>query len=105
MTTPHSFQYLENEVAAWAHARGITQNSTPIAQFLKTVEETGEVARALAKNDQAQFEDGVGDVLVTLINVCTMRDTDLTTCLARAWDEIKDRKGFLNEYGVFVKED
>jgi hypothetical protein len=31
----------------------------------------------------------------------------LTTneCLAHAWNEIKDRKGYLNENGVFIKED
>ena len=31
-------------------------------------------------------------------------DVDFTECLESAWNAIKDRKGYLNEQGVFVKE-
>jgi hypothetical protein len=29
---------------------------------------------------------------------------DLTQCLKAAYEQIKDRKGYMNEHGIFVKE-
>jgi hypothetical protein len=31
-------------------------------------------------------------------------DVDLVNCLKSAYEEIKDRKGTMNEEGIFVKE-
>jgi hypothetical protein len=33
-----------------------------------------------------------------------MNNTTLEECLAQAYDDIKDRKGYMNELGVFIKE-
>jgi hypothetical protein len=33
-----------------------------------------------------------------------MHNTTLEQCLAQAYDEIKDRKGYINELGIFIKE-
>jgi hypothetical protein len=41
---------------------------------------------------------------VCLINYCALRDIDLVSCLAGAYDEIKDRRGTLMPDGTFVKE-
>jgi hypothetical protein len=35
--------------------------------------------------------------------VGALEDIDLTKCLEAAYSEIKDRKGYLNKDGVFVK--
>jgi hypothetical protein len=40
---------------------------------------------------------------VCLILVGTLEDVNLTQCLESAYNEIKDRKGYLNKNGVFVK--
>jgi NTP pyrophosphatase (non-canonical NTP hydrolase) len=72
--------------------------------LLKAFSEMGELADAITKRNRDAIIDGLGDVLVCLINVAALEDLDLTQCLKHAYDEIKDRKGYLNSSGVFVKE-
>jgi NTP pyrophosphatase (non-canonical NTP hydrolase) len=99
-----NYSQLEIEIIRWAEARKIIPNSTPEAQFMKAVSEIGELADALNKHDLSGIKDGVGDVLVCLINMCALLDINLTDCLQLAYNEIKDRKGTLLPNGVFVKE-
>ena len=99
-----TFESLQHLVLKWSHDRRIIEHSTSTAQLLKAVAEMGELADAQAKNDQAGIVDGVGDVLVCLINFCAIRKIDLVACLNSAYDEIKDRKGTMLPGGVFVKE-
>ncbi|WP_239644848.1 MazG-like family protein [Enterococcus faecalis] len=75
----------------------------PEKQMLKVVEEVGEVAAALARNNKNDLRDGIGDVVVTLVILAMQNDMDLYECLNQAYNEIKDRKG-KNVNGVFVKE-
>lgn len=98
--------YAEHEIKViqWGEARGIVQNSTPLAQARKTLEECGELIEACATDDRAAMVDAYGDILVTLIMGCATIDLDLTTCLEGAYNEIKHRKGYLRADGVFVKE-
>lgn len=90
-------------IEQWGRDRGILSNSTAQAQFLKTVAEVGELADALAKADSAGIRDGVGDVFVTLVLLCKLQGISIRDCIEGAYDEIKDRKGFLNANGVFEK--
>jgi len=99
------FEDYESLVLDWAEARKIIPNSPPVAQCLKAVSEMGELADALGKRDIDAVQDAVGDVVVCLINLCALSGTDMTSCLALAWHEIKDRKGTLLPSGVFVKEE
>jgi NTP pyrophosphatase (non-canonical NTP hydrolase) len=92
------------DVIQWAEARRIYPNSKPQSQLLKTLEELGELAGAEARGNRAAMRDAVGDVLVTLIIYCALRDLDMVDCLNAAYDEIKDRRGTLMPNGVFVKE-
>ena len=98
------FETYQKLVEEWAEARGILTNGTATAQLLKTVSEVGELADAHNKMDKAAIVDGVGDILVCLINYCAIQNIDPVQCLAVAYNEIKDRKGFLNANGVFVKQ-
>lgn len=99
-----SYSFLEMKVIQWAEARKIIPNAKPYTQLLKAMAEFGELADAENKNDLPGIKDGVGDVLVCLINYCALRDIDMVSCLELAYDEIKDRKGALQADGVFVKE-
>jgi hypothetical protein len=65
----------------------------------------GELADAIIKRDRPAIVDGIGDVLVCLIVVGALEDVNLTHCLQSAYNEIKDRKGYLNKDGVFVKDE
>ena len=99
-----SFADLEMKVIQWGEARGIVQNSTAAAQAIKTQEELDELVDALRNNDRAAIADAYGDILVTLIMGCAIADLDLVSCLDGAYNEIKDRKGYLNKDGLFIKE-
>jgi hypothetical protein len=99
-----SYSYYEMEVVRWGEARGIVQNGTAISQAIKTLEETTELLDALNRKNLADTKDAIGDVVVTLLMVCAILDINLTDCLKDAYEEIKDRKGYLTPEGTFIKE-
>jgi len=99
-----SYAKTEMLVLQWGTARGIVQNSTPYAQAVKTREELLELFTAIAKGDRAEMADAYGDILVTLVMGCACADLDLVECFKGAYSEIKDRRGYLNEQGIFVKQ-
>lgn len=99
-----SYANTEMKVIQWGEARGIVQNSTPFAQAIKTKEELDELFEAISKGDQEAMIDAYGDILVTLVMGCACADIDLAECFEVAYDQIKDRKGFLNKQVIFVKE-
>jgi NTP pyrophosphatase (non-canonical NTP hydrolase) len=99
-----SFAGLEMEVIRWSEKRGIIENSDSKTQMLKALSEMGELADAIIKRDRPGIIDGIGDLLVCLINVGAIEDIDLTRCLESAYNEIKDRTGYLNEHGAWIKD-
>lgn len=99
-----SYAAVEIEIIRWAEARRIIPNSTPSTQLLKLVSELGELSDATIKGDKPQIVDGVGDLMVCLVNYCALQGIDLVQCMEAAYESIKDRKGTLLPNGVFVKE-
>jgi NTP pyrophosphatase (non-canonical NTP hydrolase) len=99
-----SYAEVEMKVVQWGEARGIVQNATAMSQAIKTLEETTELLAAINKKNIEETKDAVGDIVVTLIMVCAVLDINLVDCLKGAYNEIKDRKGYLTKEGVFVKE-
>ena len=99
-----SYEQTELQVVMWGEKRGIIQNSDSKTQLLKAFSEMGELADAITKRDRDAVIDGLGDVLVCLVMVAAIEDVDLKQCFLSAYEEIKDRKGFLNKEGVFVKD-
>ena len=98
------FGFLEIEVIRWAEARGIIPHAKPHTQLLKAVSEIGELCDAELKGDMAGVTDGVGDVLVCLINYCALKHIDPVNCLRDSLAEIRGRTGKTTADGVFVKE-
>jgi hypothetical protein len=86
----------------WSNDRGIIKNGTKESQCLKLVSEVGELADNIAKGRDVW--DDIGDCLVVLNNLAVMHDSTLEDCLGFAYEDIKDRKGYLNSSGVFIKE-
>lgn len=99
-----SYAEIEIQVIRWGEARGIVQNSTAMAQLKKTMEEVDELYEAIEAGDRTAMADAYGDILVTLVMGCACADLDLVTCFEGAYQEIKDRKGYLTPEGIFVKE-
>jgi len=95
-------QELIDKCSAWSIERKIIQNSSRAAQCLKLVSEMGELADNVAKGRCAK--DDIGDCMVVLNNLALMQGTTLAECLAFAYEDIKDRRGYMSEGGVFIKE-
>ena len=156
------FKEFKKNVVKWAKDRGIIPNSSFDAQYIKLVEELGELALGIRKRNDDLIRDSIGDIAVVLINLAAIQGIDVkdiqigwiktTTskfnllayfigqlvferknkesmrtvvndclfllesiatengesfmkCCELAWNEIKDRKGYLREDGIFIKEE
>ena len=95
---------LQIKVVQWAYDRNIIDGMTAKDQLPKLMEEAGELAGALVKNRRDVVLDSIGDLAVVLIIMAEQESVSLTQCLNLAWDEIKDRRGKVQN-GVFVKEE
>jgi NTP pyrophosphatase (non-canonical NTP hydrolase) len=97
--TPSQFDLIRD----WADERGLYEHGDPKTQALKLVEEVGEIARAVLKDDIDEVIDGIGDCVVVLTNLAELTGTPIEVCIARAYDEIKNRKGKMDN-GTFKKD-
>lgn len=89
------------KVVQWHHDRNLIDGSTDKDQVLKLMQELGELSDSVCKGKD--IKDDIGDMLVVIINITTRNRVSLSECLARAWEDIKDRKGRMVD-GIFVKE-
>ena len=94
---------LEHAVEEWAKNKGILEKATPMAQALKTLEETTELCTAINANDRTEIIDAMGDIMVTLIIQAKMQDITLEECLESAYNVISKRTGKMVN-GQFVKD-
>lgn len=112
-------------IQQWGRDRGILDNSTPLGQSRKTVEEVRELVEEAAilhacdTINQGPYEkdedyrkatldnlaDALGDIFVTLVMIAGCAKLDINACVAQAYEEIKNRKGKMNDKGVWVKEE
>ena len=99
-----SYESTEMEVVRWGEARRIVQNSDSKTQLLKAFSEMGELADAISKRDRDGIIDGIGDVIVCLTMVAAIEDVDVKQCFKSALLEIKNRTGYLNENGIWIKD-
>ncbi len=90
-------------IREWASKRELYENGEPKTQALKLVEEVGETCRAILKQDHKEIVDGIGDCVVVLTNLAELIDTPIETCIDMAYNEIKGRKGKM-ENGTYVKD-
>ena len=91
----------EQLIAQWHRDRNLIEGSTDKDQYLKLIQEAGELSDSLCK--EKDIRDDVGDMMVVLINIMVRNDLTMKECLAVAYDDIKDRKGKMID-GIFVKE-
>ena len=91
----------EQLIAQWHRDRNLIEGSTDKDQYLKLIQEAGELSDSLCK--QKDIRDDVGDMMVVLINIMVRNNLTMRECLAVAYDDIKDRKGKMID-GIFVKD-
>ena len=98
-----TFEELREAVLEWADERDLLE-ANPNRQFLKVVEELGELASGMAKNQRENEIDALGDLFVTLIILSRQINLNPVKCLEVAYNMIADRKGKTVD-GVFIKDE
>ena len=90
-------------IREWAEERGLYDKGDPKTQYVKLIEEAGEVGRAILKIDIPEIKDGIGDMVVVLTNLAHLCDLTIEECIEAAYNEIKNRKGKMDN-GTFKKD-
>jgi len=93
------------KIRGWHEDRKITSNGNSMTQTVKLLEEAGELAGGIVRNDKEIIKDSIGDMVVVLVAIAELEGLDFDECIHHAYNEIKDRKGYLNEHGNFIKEE
>ena len=88
----------------WAAVRGIYDNGDGKTQYVKLMEEAGELAKALLKNDKPEIKDAIGDMIVVLTNLAHLEGLEVEDCIDSAYQEIAARTGKMIN-GTFVKDE
>lgn len=90
-------------IRMWANDRGIYDRGDSKTQYIKLMEEAGELAQALLKENDAEIYDAIGDMVIVLTNLARLEGVKIEDCIQDAYNEISDRKGKMIN-GTFVKE-
>ena len=97
--TSERFDLIRN----WAATRGIYDEGNTHTQYVKLMEEAGELAEALLKKDDHEIWDAIGDMVVVLTNLAHQTGMDIEQCIDNAYGEISQRTGKMVN-GTFVKD-
>ena len=90
-------------IRQWAKERGIYDKGNSHTQYVKLMEEAGELAKALLNKDKPEIQDAVGDMVVVLTNLAELEGMSIEDCIDSAYTEISTRRGKMHN-GTFVKE-
>jgi NTP pyrophosphatase (non-canonical NTP hydrolase) len=92
------------KIRDWAGERGLYTKGDTKTQFCKLMEEAGELGRAVLKDDQPEFVDAIGDMVVVLTNMAHLGGTTIEKCIDTAYKVISKRTGKMVN-GTFVKDE
>ena len=91
-------------IREWATEKGIIPKGDINSQFLKLVEEVGELSNGIQKRNNDEIKDAIGDCVVVLTNLAAVHGGfTIEECVNSAYAVIKNRTGKMVD-GVFVKE-
>jgi NTP pyrophosphatase (non-canonical NTP hydrolase) len=90
-------------IRQWAQDRNLIEGSDLKSQFVKLIEEAGELANSIAKKNDIEFADAIGDMVVVLTIMAAQNGMMIEDCIDAAWQQIRDRKGKMVD-GIFIKE-
>ena len=90
-------------IRMWAKDRGLYDKGNSHTQYVKLIEEAGELAQSILKQNKPEILDAIGDMVVVLTNLAELEGFTIEDCIDSAYTEISTRRGkMLN--GTFVKE-
>ena len=97
---PHTIMFAK--IRRWAYERGIYDQGDSKTQYVKLMEEAGELAQGLLKKDKPEIIDAIGDMVVVLTNLAKLEKLDIEDCIENAYQTISKRTGKMVN-GTFVK--
>jgi NTP pyrophosphatase (non-canonical NTP hydrolase) len=97
----YDIEELVNLIRQWHRDRNLIDGANDKDQVCKLIQEVGELSDNVCKGKDVS--DDIGDCIVVLINIAERNGLRLDECIAKAYDDIKDRKGKMID-GIFVKE-
>ena len=92
-----------DDIRSWATDKGIYDKGSSGVQYLKLIEEAGELADALLKKDKAEIQDAIGDMVVVLTSIAKFEDMFIEDCIKSAYDVIAKRTCKM-VHGTLVKD-
>jgi len=92
-----------DKIRDWADERGLYDKGDTKTQYLKLMEEAGELGRAILKEDNEEFVDAIGDMVVVLTNLAELGGVSIEHCIDEAYKVISKRTGKMMN-GTFVKD-
>ena len=93
-----------DNIRTWARDRGIYKTGDSKTQYVKLMEEAGELAQALLKKDNPEIVDAIGDMVVVLTNLAELEGYRIEDCIQSAYNVIRSRQGKMIN-GTFVKDE
>lgn len=92
---------LDSAIRQWHHDRNLIEGGTDKDQYMKLIQEAGELSDNICKGNDVS--DDIGDMIVVLVNIMERHGLSLQHCMQVAYNDIKDRKGKMVD-GVFIKD-
>ena len=93
-----------NKIRDWAKDRNLYQKGDSKTQYVKLMEEAGELAQALLKQDKAEIKDAIGDMVIVLANLSELEGFKIEDCIDESFNVISKRTGKMVN-GTFVKDE
>jgi len=93
-----------DKILQLAGARLLLDTDYRFNQLAKTMEEVGELASAVIKDNREAQKDAIGDVVVTLTILAHQLGLNIEECIEHAYSNIANRKGAIKN-GFFIKEE
>jgi NTP pyrophosphatase (non-canonical NTP hydrolase) len=95
---------MKEEILKWAEVKGLLKNENRFVQLAKLTEESGELAKAIIKDDRVEQIDAIGDCVIVLTILAKQLELDIDWCTEKAYSVIKNRTGVMRN-GSFIKQE
>ena len=93
-----------NKIRDWAKDRNLYQKGDSKTQYVKLMEEAGELAQALLKQNKPEIKDAIGDMVIVLANLSELEGFKIEDCIDESFNVISKRTGKMVN-GTFVKDE
>jgi|SRR5579872_1712967 len=92
-------------IRQWGHDRNLILGATPQAQFVKLIEEFGEITLGMEEQNYAEQKDGIGDTAVVLTILAAQMGLTVEECFEYASGLGQELKFFDDEpdYATYIR--